>query len=258
MSYMIFVKVWLLRKLTGREKVKKAVFLFDFTNIMAKPWADAGYLCYCFDGQHPLGVTKSDHENILNVGMWFSAGLQGDANGWDVKKIKAITGDDVVFCFGFPECTHLAVSGAAHFASKRDKNPDFQDEAMVLVRLVEALGSSYDCPWALENPISVISSMWRKPDFYFNPWEFGGYLPEDDVHPTYPKYIAPRDAYPKKTGIWCGNDFVEPSRKPVFHGFGYSDQHKKLGGKSLKTKNIRSATPRGFAKAVFEANKLKT
>ena len=53
--------------------MEKAVFLFDLTGIMAKPWADAGYLCYCFDGQHPPGVTKSDHENILNVGMWFYA-----------------------------------------------------------------------------------------------------------------------------------------------------------------------------------------
>ena len=35
------------------SKQKKAVFLFDYTGIMAKPWADAGYLCYCFDGQTP-------------------------------------------------------------------------------------------------------------------------------------------------------------------------------------------------------------
>jgi hypothetical protein len=28
----------------------------------------------------------------------------------------------------------------------------------------------------------------------------------------------------------------------------------KLGGKSMRTKNIRSATPRGFARAVYEAN----
>ena len=45
-----------------------------------------------------------------------------------------------------------------------------------------------------------------------------------------------------------------PEKKPVEVDNGYSDQHKKLGGKSLKTKNIRSATPREFAQAVFEAN----
>lgn len=35
---------------------------------------------------------------------------------------------------------------------------------------------------------------------------------------------------------------------------GHSRQHLKLGGRSMKTKNIRSATPRGFARAVFLAN----
>tara|TARA_R110002020_G_C16038096_1_gene753479 strand:- start:44 stop:754 length:711 start_codon:yes stop_codon:yes gene_type:complete len=234
--------------------MRKAVFLFDYTGIMAKPWADAGYLCFCFDGQHSLGVSKSDHENILNVGLWFNNNATGDFQQNDIDKVKSITGDDVSFVFGFPECTDLAVSGAAHFAKKRDANPFFQDEAMTLVYLTKNLGESYGCPWGLENPVSVISSKWCKPDFKFNPFEYGGYLPEDDIHPTYPEYIKPRDAYPKKTCIWAGNGFVMPDIKHVDCDKGYSDQHKKLGGKSLKTKNIRSATPRGFAKAVFEFN----
>lgn len=45
--------------------MKKAIFLFDYTGIMARPWADAGYLCYCFDGQHPEGVTLSDQHKKL-------------------------------------------------------------------------------------------------------------------------------------------------------------------------------------------------
>ena len=221
---------------------------------MAKPWADAGYLCYCFDGQHPLGVSKSDHDNILNVGMWFSNDVTGDASSVDISYIIAITGDDVSFVFGFPECTDLAVSGAAHFSNKRDNNPFFQDEALVLVALTREVGESLSCPWALENPVSVISTMWRKPDYKFHPYEYGGYLPVEDVHPTYPEYIKPRDAYPKKTCIWSSDDFIVPVKKPVDVEPGFSDQHKKLGGKSLKTKNIRSATPRGFAQAVFESN----
>jgi len=231
---------------------KIAVFLFDFTGIMAQPWADAGYLCYCFDGQHPKGVTKSNHKNILNVGMWFLN--SPDSIAENIKNIKLITGDRVDFLFGFPECTDLAVSGAAHFSRKKELNPLFQDEAMILVRLVESLGESYGCKWALENPVSVISSKWRKPDFSFHPYEYGGYLPGNDVHPIYPDYIKPMDAYPKKTCIWSGGGFVEPVRRFVHCEPGYSDQHKKLGGRSLKTKNIRSATPRGFAKAVFLAN----
>ena len=227
--------------------VKKAIFLFDYTGIMAKPWADAGYLCYCFDGQHKPGVNKSEQKNVMNVGMWFT----GEN---DIEKIISVTGHDVSFVFGFPECTDLAVSGAAHFAKKRLVNPEFQNHAMKFVYLVRDLGNELGCPWALENPVSVISTKWRKPDFTFHPWFYGGYLPVNDVHPLYPDYINPRDAYPKKTCIWYGNGFTEPVVRPVAYDKGYSKQHKKLGGKSLKTKNIRSATPRGFAKAVFLFN----
>jgi hypothetical protein len=237
------------------NKQKKAIFLFDYTGLMALPWAKAGYQCFCFDGQHSLGVSISNlHPNILNVGMWFSNKINSDISTLDVYTILSITGNDVNLVFGFPECTHLAVSGAAHFAKKREVNPHFQDEAMVLVKLTKNLGEALSCPWALENPVSVISTKWRKPDFKFDPFEYGGYLAENDKHPTYPEYIKGRDAYPKKTCIWAGNGFVMPNKKPVDVVPGYSDQHNKLGGKSLKTKNIRSATPRGFAQAVFEAN----
>ena len=234
--------------------MKKAIFLFDYTGIMAKPWADAGYICYCFDGQHPQGVTIANHPNILNIGMWFSKDSTGRYMESDIAKILAVTGDDVSFIFGFPECTDLAVSGAAHFAKKRDKNPLFQKEAMMLFYLVELLAGCLKCRWACENPVSVASTLWRKPNHSFHPHEYGGYLPENDTHPIYPEYIKPRDAYPKKTCIWSGNGFVMPGKIPVEVEPGFSDQHKKLGGKSLKTKNIRSATPRGFAQAVFESN----
>lgn len=237
-----------------RTGMKKAVFLFDYTGLMALPWAEAGYKCYCFDGQHSEVSVSTLHPNILNVGMWFSNSVSGNSNVIDADKIIEVVGNDVSFVFGFPECTHLAVSGAAHFARKREANPMFQEEAMVLVKLTKHVGEVLGCPWALENPVSVISSKWRKPDYKFHPYEYGRYLPVDDVHPTYPDYIKPQDAYPKKTCIWSGNGFVMPGKKPVHCDPGFSNQHKKLGGKSLKTKNIRSATPRGFAQAVLESN----
>jgi len=229
--------------------MKKAIFLYDYTGIMARPWLDAGYECWCFDGQHPQGITRDG--NHVKVGMWFDAYNTMQS----VKEIKQMVGDGVVFVFGFPECTDVAVSGAVHFAKKEKINPAFQAEACELARLVEYVGSAFCCAWAAENPVSVLATLWRKPDCSFHPYEYGGYLPENDKHPLYPEYIKPRDAYPKKTCIWSGNGFVMPDKKPVPVQPGYSDQHKKLGGKSLKTKNIRSATPRAFALAVFEFNK---
>ena len=228
--------------------MKKAIFLYDRTGIMAQPWLDAGYECWLFDGQHESGVNRDG--NLVRVGMWF---LPSEIEN-HAQDILNMVGDGVSFVFGFPECTELAVSGASHFERKRKANPEFQNDAVKLAKMVEMVGDKFNCPWGVENPVSVLSTLWRKPNFNFHPWEYGGYLPVDDVHPLYPDYIKPRDAYPKKTCIWSGNGFVQPVKIPVDVLPGYSDQHKKLGGKSLKTKNIRSATPRGFAKAVFEAN----
>ena len=229
--------------------IKKALFLYDYTGIMAQPWLEAGYECWCFDGQHKPGI-KRDGLHV-KVGMWFDAYRTAE----HVEQIKNIVGDGVCFVFGFPECTDMAVSGAAHFANKEKTNPAFQAEACELARLVMYVGNEYKCSWAAENPVSVLSTLWRKPDYSFHPWEYGGYLPNNDKHPQYPDYIKSRDAYPKKTCIWSGHGFVMPLIQPVPVNTGYSDQHLKLGGKSLKTKNIRSATPRGFAKAVFEFNR---
>jgi hypothetical protein len=105
----------------------------------------------------------------------------------------------------------------------------------------------------------VLSTLWRKPDYMFHPFQYGGYILESEaMHPEYPEHIAARDAYSKKTCLWTGNGFIMPEPRPVnCESFGSSLQHRKLGGKSLKTKNIRSATPRGFAKAVYLSNKEK-
>jgi hypothetical protein len=67
-----------------------------------------------------------------------------------------------------PPCTHLAVSGARHFAAKRASG--VQQEALEFVRLLLAapIGKI-----ALENPVSIISSAIRKPDQVIQPWQFG-------------------------------------------------------------------------------------
>ena len=109
-------------------------------------------------------------------------------------------------------------------------------------------------PCLTENPVGVLSTMWRKPNFIFHPFEYGGYLPENDKHPSFPYYIKARDAYPKKTCIWVNGGFVIPPLAPVPVDSGKSKQYRQLGGNSTRTKMIRSLTPRGFAKAVYQYN----
>lgn len=68
---------------------------------------------------------------------------------------------------GFPPCTHLAVSGARWFKAKQQE----QKAAIEFVKrlskpaLIERL--------AIENPIGVLSTQWRKPDQIIQPWQFG-------------------------------------------------------------------------------------
>ena len=166
-------------------------------------------------------------------------------------------GPPVVFGMAFPVCTHMAVSGAAHFSKKAEVNPSFQTEAVSYAMWCAKLFNSMDIPYFIENPVSVLATKWRKPDYNFHPYEYGGYIPDDQAeHPRWPEYIAPRDAYTKKTCLWTGGGFVMPTKVAVEVGKGYSAQYKKLGGKSQRTKDIRSATPRGFAIAIHDANKV--
>ena len=67
----------------------------------------------------------------------------------------------------FPPCTHLAVSGAAHFAKKRADGRQQQgiDFFMEFTKLT--------CAYAIENPVGIMSKLWRKPDQIIQPWQFG-------------------------------------------------------------------------------------
>lgn len=231
---------------------RTVISLYDFTGEAARPWAVAGYRCVCFDIQHSRVAPRTEHYQ----GGGAITFIHADLHSRDVlSEIVMAYQDDAAFMMAFPVCTDMAVSGAAHFQNKTDVDALFQHKAVDHAIWCGKVGDALGCPYFIENPVSVLSTQWRKPDHAFQPFEFGGYIPESEAaHPIWPDYIAPRDAYPKKTCLWTGGGFAMPELRPVECPKGYSDQHKKLGGKSMKTKNIRSATPRGFANAVFQAN----
>jgi hypothetical protein len=92
------------------------------------------------------------------------------------------------------------------------------------VRLAEWTGA----PYMIENPVSTVSSYWRKPDYSFDPCDYGGFL-----NPNV-------DAHTKKMCLWTGNGFVMPKTKnvtpiegmhPVIQRRGaiYLDKHSELG-----------------------------
>ena len=121
-----------------------------------------------------------------------------------------------------PPCTHLAVSGARHFAAKRADGR--QQAALAFVQLL------MDAPiarWCIENPVSIISSQIRKPDQIIQPWQFG-------------------HGETKKTWLWLKNlpmlvptDVVEGREQRIHRLPPTPDRWK-----------IRSATYKGIAKAM--------
>jgi site-specific DNA-cytosine methylase len=65
-----------------------------------------------------------------------------------------------------PPCTHLASSGARWFSGKEDEQKD-------AIGFVKLIGESHTLRIAIENPIGVLSTKWRKPDQIIQPWQFG-------------------------------------------------------------------------------------
>jgi len=82
--------------------------------------------------------------------------------------IVDILRDDWDLMVAHPPCTHLAVSGAKHFAAKQADGR--QAAALDFVRMLLAAPIPRI---ALENPVSIISTKIRKPDQIIQPWMFG-------------------------------------------------------------------------------------
>ena len=81
----------------------------------------------------------------------------------------------------FPPCTDLCVSGARHFAKKQADGTQ-QRSIDFFMKFVNA-----DCDRiAIENPIGIMSTKYRKPDQIIQPWQFG-------------------DKYSKSTCLWLKN-----------------------------------------------------
>lgn len=110
--------------------------------------------------------------------------IQGDvleviySNNWDML-------------IAFPPCTHLAVSGARHFEQKRKDGRQTQGIDFFM-KMINAPVNKI----AVENPIGIMSTLYRKPDQIIHPYHFG-------------------DPYSKSTCLWLKNlPKLNYNRKP--------------------------------------------
>lgn len=86
--------------------------------------------------------------------------IQGD--------VLKILGDGWDLIIAHPPCTHLAVSGARHFEVKRADGRQ-QEAIEFFMAMVNAPARHV----AVENPVCIMSSIYRKADQTIQPWMFG-------------------------------------------------------------------------------------
>lgn len=133
--------------------------------------------------------------------------------------------DDWDMMIAFPPCTDLAVSGARHFEEKLADGR--QQRALdFFMDLAEA-----DIPKiAIENPVGIMSTAWRKPDQIVQPYYFG-------------------DPWRKTTCLWLkGLSPLVPTDIVEHHGR-MEGWHGTLGPERQR---LRSQTYPGLAKAMAE------
>jgi hypothetical protein len=192
-------------------------------------YIEAGYHVIMVDPKHDT----MQHENVT---------LIGEAVEWLLDIIEffpAVHG--IIF---MPPCTEFTVSCSQYWPAK---DADGRTAAALEIvdaglEVIQVLGPAW---WVLENPVGRLPELrpkrLGKPAMYFNPCDYG-------------------DPYTKRTCLW--GDFTPPL--PLFIGEDRSVEPirvssqgswvMKLGGKSERTKELRSMTPRGFARALFEVN----
>jgi hypothetical protein len=129
-------------------KKKRILVACEESQTVTKAFRKLGFEAYSCDIQDCSGGRPEWHikDNVL-----------GHLNdGWDL-------------IIAHPPCTHLAVSGARWFKNGAKPLHLQQEAADFFMKFINA-----PCPFiAVENPVCVMSSKYRKPDQIINPFQFG-------------------------------------------------------------------------------------
>lgn len=127
--------------------MKKVLIACEKSQAVTKAFRDRGFEAYSCDVQETTGNT--DWHILGDV----TEVLDGD---WDL-------------IIAHPPCTHLSVSGARWFTEGRKPWSLQEDATAFFMKCVNAKAKFI----AVENPISVMSTKYRKPDQIIQPWQFG-------------------------------------------------------------------------------------
>ena len=179
----------------------------------------------------------------------YSCDIQAQSGGhpeWHIQgdALKAIESQQWDIIIAHPPCTYLTVTGnrwynVERYGEKAIQRYRDQEEAMEFFMAM----AGADCERiAIENPVGIMSSRWRKSDQIIEPWQFG-------------------DPYEKKTCLWLKGlpkliptNIVEvPPRKTYASGrtmpAWYAESWRLPKAERAK---LRSKTFPGIAKAMAE------
>jgi site-specific DNA-cytosine methylase len=142
----------------------------------------------------------------------------------------------------FPPCTHLACSGARHFAKKRADGRQ-QQGIDFFMEFVNA-----DCDYiAIENPVGIMSTKYRKPDQIIQPYQFG-----DKAQKTTCLWLKGLPKLKHTKIVDKGEFYISPSGKKMakWSCDPIGKNGKKIAYNSAEIKKLRSKTFQGIAKAM--------
>ena len=221
-----------------RGTTMKVLIACEESQAVCKAFRAKGHESYSCDiqdcsGGHPEWHIKQDVIPLLNGRCRFitcDGTLHILHNRWDL-------------IIAHPPCTRLCNSGQRwlYYGNEEYKNKKIKEQENAIKFFMCFVNA--DCERiAIENPNGIMSSLYRKADCYYNPYDFEGEteckktcLWLKGLPPLRPTRIIPLPKEYRTQGIWKGQ----------FDGKSYS-------WGSSECSRLRSVTPKGVAKAMAD------
>lgn len=220
---------------------KLLISLFDHSGNASNPYKESGeWDVVQIDIKLGQDILTWKYKDVLKE--WIYQQSKAFPQGVTISKDEFKTG-----IIAMVPCTDYALSGARHF-KKKDEHGITEFSQMLVERTKEIIDYFEENTelqfWQLENPMSRIHKLnpWLgSPRLKFNPCDFAGYSDSPET-----------DRYNKMTWIW--GKFNIPDKKFIEPIYKENPGWKNLGGKSERTKELRSITPIGFCNAFYQFN----
>lgn len=236
--------------------------LCDHSGAWSRPFIDKGYKVVRADPKHSSGWREAYGQRGLSNtqlgdGTWTKMEDGGYGLSMSTLYLKTVLDNHpgyfrerVVGILMAPPCTDFSGSGARHWAAK-----DEDGRTKVSIAIVEQCLAIKDHLkpdwWVLENPAGRIARLVPavgQRQMSFHPSDYAGWADDPAT-----------DAYTKRTVLYGQFNTglvkrpVEPVMYTMANGKRGSWMFAKLGGKSERTKELRSIAPTGFARAFAAA-----